>query len=95
MGNFYVYIVASISRTLYIGVTGDLSRRIAEHKSGALPGFSHKYRTTKLVYYERHSSPDSAIAREKQLKRWRREKKVHLIEMDNTGWRDLSAELGE
>ncbi len=76
----YVYIVSSRSRTLYIGMTNRIEGRIAEHKSGTFRGFSKDYNCHRLVYLERCSGPSAAILREKQLKGWRREKKIALIE---------------
>jgi putative endonuclease len=89
-GNYYVYILASVSRVLYIGVTNDLERRIIEHRQGITPGFASRYHVHRLVHIETYPSAGSAIAREKQLKHWRREKKTALIEAENPGWRDLS-----
>ena len=88
---YHVYIMASASGVVYIGVTDYLERRVLEHKRKAVPGFSQTYNTTKLVYFEPFSDMRDAIAREKQLKRWRREKKVFLIEKQNPRWVDLSA----
>jgi putative endonuclease len=88
---FYVYIMASHSRTLYIGVANDLHRRVYEHKMKLIPGFTSRYKITKLVYYKVLSDPNDAIAREKQLKGWRRSKKTALIEAENPHWDDLSA----
>jgi len=90
MKPMYVYVLASRSRVLYIGVTDDLYRRMWEHRTGVLGGFSAKYRVDRLVYFESVLGPGQAIAREKQLKSWRREKKVQLIECTNPEWRDLS-----
>jgi len=89
--DYFVYILASKSRRLYIGVTKDLRRRVWQHRTRSVPGFSAKYNVTSLVFFE--STPDvrSAISREKELKGWRREKKVALIERENLGWRDLAA----
>ena len=87
---YYIYILASRSRTLYIGVTDDLIRRIYEHKNGMVDGFSKKYRTNRLVYYETTNDVWAAITREKQLKGWLRKKKVALIEFVNPLWGDLS-----
>ena len=88
---FYVYIMQSSSRrALYIGVTSKLEKRVFEHKTGAFGGFSDKYRAHRLVYFERYSDIRSAIDREKQLKGWRRAKKIALIESLNPGWKDLS-----
>jgi putative endonuclease len=90
MRQYYVYIMASLSRRLYVGVTNALRRRVWEHKMGALPGFTRKYRVTTLAYFEVTSDPHVAIAREKQLKRWPRQRKHRLIEMQNAGWVDLT-----
>ncbi|MBZ0253327.1 MAG: GIY-YIG nuclease family protein [Candidatus Methylomirabilis sp.] len=92
MRTYYVYILANASRILYTGMTNDLERRVAEHKSRAVPGFTATYNVTKLVYYEAGPDVNAAIEREKQIKRWRREKRVRLIESINPGWRDLSLE---
>jgi putative endonuclease len=92
---YYVYILASKSRTLYIGVTNNLEARIRQHRSGAFGGFTSDYNVHRLVYYERFTWVQMAIGREKQLKRWRREKKVFLIERENPTWEDLSAEWGK
>lgn len=90
----FVYILAEGYRsTLYIGVTSCLSRRIHEHQTKALPGFSQKYNTVFLVYYEAHDRFCDAIAREKRLKRWRRSWKIELIEQHNHLWEDLSNTL--
>ena len=90
MKNYYVYILASKSRVLYAGVTNDLERRLFEHRQKLVPGFTAKYNVTRLVYSEHFESVRDAIAREKQIKAWRREKKVALIEGTNPGWCDLS-----
>ena len=87
---YYVYILTNGARTLYVGVTNDLVRRIYEHKHKLVPGFSNKYNVTWLAYYEVAADIRSAIAREKQLKAWRRSKKVVLIESFNPQWKDLS-----
>ena len=75
--------------TLYIGVTSDIAQRIAQHKSGALGGFSARYNLTQLLHYEEFGSMDAAIAREKQLKSWSRKRKDELITANNPDWRDL------
>ena len=86
----YIYILVDrIYGTLYVGVTSDLVRRVYEHKSKAVDGFTKKYRVDKLGYYEVHDDMDSAIAREKQLKGGSRKKKVKLIESVNPEWKDL------
>ncbi|MGA3372840.1 MAG: GIY-YIG nuclease family protein [Terracidiphilus sp.] len=86
----FTYIVASRSHTLYIGVTGDLLKRVFEHKRKTHEGFSAKYNCNRLVWFERFTCPGSAIAREKQLKGWIRAKKIALIEKTNPTWNDLS-----
>jgi putative endonuclease len=88
MRQYYVYILASKSRVLYIGVTNDLQRRIDQHRS-AIFGFTARYRVTRLVYYEVADRPYDAIAREKQLKLLNRAKKVALIAKMNPKWDDL------
>ena len=89
---YYVYITASRSRRLYIGVTNDLSRRIYEHKSGLGSQFARKYNMTSLVHFEMFDDPSQAIDREKQLKGWKRQRKINLIESGNPDWRDLSSD---
>ena len=91
--NYYVYIMASDSGTLYIGVTNDLERRAYEHKNGSVEGFSKEYSCKKLVYYEYFTDVESSIAREKQLKGWIRKKKESLIKSMNPRWEDLSKNL--
>ena len=84
MNQYYTYILANNSdTTLYIGVTNDLERRVAEHRSGTIPGFTQKYNCHKLVYFESFSVVEQAIAREKQLKKWSRAKKDALIDTQN------------
>jgi len=91
---FYVYILASRKHgTLYVGVTNDLARRIYQHKQKLVGGFTAKHRVDKLMYYEIFDDPTSAIAREKQLKKWHREWKIRTIEHDNPNWDDLSLNL--
>lgn len=92
--DFYVYIMASMSGTLYIGVTNNIERRVREHKTGKNEGFTKKYNCHRLVYCEYFTSILEAIAREKQLKRWNRIKKENLIKKMNPGWRDLSKDWG-
>lgn len=90
MAGGWVYIVTNRPNgTLYLGVTGDLPRRAWEHRTGAVPGFSKRYRLTRLVFYERHDDIRSAIQREKTLKHWSRAWKVRLILDANPGWADL------
>ncbi len=90
MKNFYVYILASKSRVLYVGVTSNIEKRIQQHKHGEIEGFTSRYHVNQLVYFEEAPDAESAINREKQIKRWRREKKIKLIEAMNPDWRDLS-----
>jgi len=90
---YYVYITASYSRVLYTGMTNNLCRRIYEHKHKILDGFTKRYNVDRLVYYEETNDVWAAIEREKQIKRWRREKKIALIESMNAAWRDLYEEL--
>ena len=92
--NYYVYIMASKSGTLYIGVTNNLEKRVWEHKNEIFKGFSKKYECKKLVYYEDYNEIHIAITREKQLKNWHRKWKINLIEPSNKDWKDLSIELG-
>jgi putative endonuclease len=89
---WYLYILTNNSSTLYVGVTNDLQRRVYEHKQKLVPGFTSKYNVRQLVYYEAYDRPIHAIEREKQLKSWRREKKVALIRAANPRWLDLAAD---
>ena len=88
--SYYVYILTNSVRTLYVGVTNDLRRRVYEHKRKLMPGFTEKYNITWLAYFEETSNIVSAIAREKQIKGWRRSKKLDLIETVNPQWKDLA-----
>ena len=90
MRSFYVYIMSSKSRVLYIGITNNIYRRVWEHQHDELPGFTSKYRVHRLVYFERFQYVSHSIAREKAIKGWLREKKVALIEGENPIWEDLS-----
>ena len=89
---YYVYIMTNKSRTLYTGVTGDLMRRVYEHKNKLVPGFTSKYNIRYLVYYESTSNVHAALEREKQIKGWLRARKIALIESMNPEWKDLSEE---
>ena len=93
MKNYYVYILTNKSKTLYIGVTNNLERRVHEHKNKLIEGFTKKYNLDKLVYYEVLNNIEDAIRREKQLKNWHREWKINLIESVNKDWKDLSIEF--
>jgi putative endonuclease len=92
MAIFYVYIMASKSRVLYIGITNNLRRRAWEHKNGLCSGFTRDYKIHRLVYFERFQYVRNAIYREKQLKGWLRKRKIALIEAANPTWEDLAAE---
>ncbi len=87
---YWVYILASRSRVLYIGVTSNLPRRVAQHRLGGVNAFTAKYQVYRLVYCEETGDVQSALKREKQLKGWRRMRKVDLVESQNPEWRDLS-----
>ena len=87
---FYIYILASKSGTLYVGMTNDIKRRVFEHKNHLVPDFTDKYSIDRLPYVETFTDPASAIKREKQIKAWKREKKVKLIDSQNPSWNDLS-----
>lgn len=92
--SYYVYMLFSKpDGTLYIGVTNDLVRRVYEHKEKKIPGFTEKYKVNKLGYYEIYGQIEDAIKREKQLKCWRREKKINLMMLQNPNWRDLSMDI--
>ena len=89
--NYYVYIMSNFNnKVIYVGVTNDLKRRVYEHKSGTIEGFTQKYNVHKLVYFETTTEVEAALNREKQLKGWRRDKKNALIEKLNPEWVDLS-----
>ena len=91
--NYYIYIMMSNSGTLYIGMTGNLKRRVNEHKIGKIKGFTQKYKCKKLVYFENYLSPAECISREKQLKKWNRSKKLTIISNENPKFVDLYASL--
>jgi putative endonuclease len=93
MKNCWVYILSSKSKTLYLGVTNDLQRRIFEHKHKLIDGFTKKYNLTSLVYFETFNNMRDAIQREKQLKNWHREWKIILIESINPDWKDLTVDF--
>ena len=91
---FHVYIMASRRNgTLYTGMTDDLNRRIWQHQTGALPGFTRKYGVKMLVWHEPHETRESAFLRERALKKWNRDWKLELIEAQNPDWRDLALDL--
>ena len=93
VGMYFVYILASRNRVLYVGVTRDLRRRLEQHRDGLDGAFTHRYRIERLVYYESYDLVGDALRREKQLKGWTRAKKVELIEAVNREWLDLSQSL--
>jgi len=95
MKQYFVYIMSNKSRRLYVGITSKLFGRVFDHKNKIIPGFTSRYKFDILVYYEEYSQVMSAIAREKEIKGWRREKKLKLILADNPDWADLSAEWEE
>ncbi|MBN1904610.1 MAG: GIY-YIG nuclease family protein [Deltaproteobacteria bacterium] len=89
-----IYILASKRRgTLYVGVSSDLVKRVWEHKNGFVPGFTKKYGVHDLVYYELHDRMETAILREKQMKKWNRDWKIRLIEDKNPEWKDLYKDI--
>ncbi len=92
---YYVYILASRSLTLYVGVTNSLYRRVLEHKSGKLEGFTKRYNINRLVWYEAFQFVQHAITRETEIKSWRRSKKLALIASLNPAWQDLAEGWGE
>ncbi len=87
---YHVYILASWTRRLYVGMTNDLEERVREHKQKSQPGFTARYNIDRLMYFEEFEYVNDAIEREKEIKKWRREKKIELIEEVNPGWEDLS-----
>jgi len=88
---FFVYIMSSEWRTIYVGITNDLERRVREHKTKTVKGFTARYDIDRLVYFEQYEDATQAIAREKQIKGWKRFKKVALIDSMNPEWKDLAA----
>jgi putative endonuclease len=93
--SYFVYLLASRRNgTLYVGITGDLKRRVWEHRQDLVEGFTKKYGVKLLVWYEHTESIESAIVREKQIKMWNRDWKIQLIESANPDWRDIYDELG-
>ena len=92
--NYFVYLLTNWNnRVIYVGVTNDLCRRIHEHKNKLVAGFTSKYSLCKLVYFEQTNDINAAIAREKEIKKWRREKKNRLVEKINSEWSDLSNQV--
>ena len=96
MKNFYVYILSSKRNgTLYTGITSNLLKRVYEHKHRLVEGFTKKYKVHSLVWYEVHESAESAIMREKQIKKWKRDWKLKLIEKENPEWIDLYEKISK
>jgi len=91
--SYYVYLLASRSRNLYTGVTNSLERRMIEHREGLVPGFTSKYKIFRLVHFEAFPDVRAAISREKEIKGWRRQKKIWLIQKTNPRWEDLAADF--
>jgi len=92
MRQYWIYILSSINRTIYVRVTNNLELRVSQHRSKQIPGFTARYNITRLVHSERFSNINDAIAREKQIKSWSRARKNKLIEEHNPYWEDLMAE---
>jgi putative endonuclease len=93
--HYYVYLLTNWNnKVMYIGMTNDLARRVHEHRTHAVKGFTEKYNVHKLVYFEETSDVHAAIAREKEIKKWRREKKNALVVQNNPEWRDLGNDIG-
>ena len=91
-GRYYVYLVTNWNnKVMYLGVTNNLERRLYEHKNKLVKGFTEKYNVNKLVYFEETQDVTAAIAREKEIKKWRREKKNQLVNRMNPNWKDLSS----
>jgi len=91
---YYVYLLASRRHgTLYLGITNNLVRRVHEHRSRTIPGFTARYAVDRLVWFETYNDPANAITREKAIKKWRRDWKIRLVEEQNLDWRDLYATL--
>lgn len=95
MKNYFIYILSSKNKVLYVGMSDNLSRRIYEHKLGLIEGFTKKYNVNRLVYYEVHLSVEDAVKREKQLKSWHRQWKINLIESVNKDWKDLYPDIAD
>ena len=91
---YYVYLLTNWNnKVMYVGITNDLQRRVYEHKEKRVKGFTEKYNVNKLVYYEQTLDINVALNREKEIKKWRREKKDSLVENTNSSWRDLSEDF--
>ncbi|HET9838653.1 MAG TPA: GIY-YIG nuclease family protein [Candidatus Angelobacter sp.] len=92
---YFVYLLSSLSGTLYVGLTDNLWKRVQEHKAGTFDGFTRKYKINRLMYFETYNNSTIAADRERQVKKWRREKKVALFAKSNPQWRDLTPEIAQ
>jgi putative endonuclease len=92
MKQYFIYIMSSLTGTLYVGMTNNIARRVYQHKAKEIEGFTKRYNVDRLVYFEQFSDVRDAIAREKSVKKWRRSKKIELIKSMNPTWEDLSVE---
>jgi putative endonuclease len=92
---YFVYLLSSLSGTLYVGLTDNLWKRMGEHKAGVFDGFTRKYKVNRLVYFESFSDSTLAAHREIEIKKWRREKKIALFTKSNPQWRDMSPEISQ
>jgi putative endonuclease len=92
-GCYFVYLLASLSGTLYVGLTDNLWKRVQEHQDGTFDGFTRKYKVNRLMYFETFIESAIAADRERQIKKWRREKKIALFATSNPQWRDLTPEI--
>lgn len=90
---YFVYLLSSLSGTLYVGLTDNLWKRVQEHKDGLFDGFTRKYKVNRLMYFETFNDSNVAANREQQIKKWRREKKIALFATSNPQWRDLTLEI--
>lgn len=90
---YFVYLLSSLSGTLYVGLTDNLWKRVQEHKDGLFDGFTRKYKVNRLMYFETFNDSNVAANREQQIKKWRREKKIALFATSNPQWRDLTPEI--
>jgi putative endonuclease len=92
-GYYFVYLLSSLSGTLYVGLTDNLWKRVQEHKDGVFDGFTRKYKISRLMYFETFGDSYMAADREQQIKKWRREKKIALLAKNNPQWKDLAPEI--
>jgi putative endonuclease len=90
---YFVYMLASLSGTLYVGLTDDLRKRMTQHKAGLFDGFTKRYKVDRLIYFETYGDPKIAAEREQRIKKWRREKKIELFAESNAHWKDITPEI--